>query len=65
MANAKREVVPGLTSADVKQITDQIFNRTDGNHPQLNASKNGFMDILRNGTSDISASPVFVKKADL
>ena len=65
MADAKREVVPGLTTADVKQITDQIFNRTDGNHPQLTTSNNGFMDILRNGKSNISASSVFIKKADL
>ena len=59
-----KEVVPGLSSDDVREIADQIFNRTDGNHPQLKVktSENGFIDILKNGKSDISASSVFIKK---
>jgi len=65
MANTEKEVVPGLTSADVKEIADQVLNKTDGNHPQLNASGNGFVDILQKGKSDISASPVFIRKASL
>jgi len=65
MATTEREVVPGLTSADVKEIADQVFNRTDGNHPLLSVSGNGFTNILQNGKSDISASPVFVRKASL
>ena len=65
MADTEREVVPGLTSADVKEIADQIFNRTDGNHPQLRVSGNGFIDILQNGKPDISASAVFIRKASL
>ena len=65
MTAAKKEVVPGLTSADVKEIADQVFNRTDSNHPQLNVSGNGFIDILQDGKPDISASPVFVRKASL
>jgi hypothetical protein len=65
MATTEREVVPGLTSADVKEIADQVFNRTDGNHPQLSVSGNGFINILQNGNPDISASPVFVRKASL
>jgi len=65
MAAAEKEVVPGLTSDDVKEIADQVFNRTDGNHPQLNMSGNGFINILQNGKPDISASPVFVRKASL
>jgi len=64
MAN-KKEIVPGVTSTDVKKITDQVFNRTDGNHPQLNLSGNGFIDILQKGKPDISASSVFIKKASL
>ena len=65
MLDTKKEVVPGLTAADVREITDQVFSRTDGNHPQLSASGKGFLDILQNGKSDISASPVFIKKVDL
>ncbi|MDR1838282.1 MAG: hypothetical protein LBQ93_01660 [Treponema sp.] len=65
MTDTEKEVVPGLTSADVKEIADQIFNKTDGNHPQLRVSGNGFIDILQNGKPDISASPVFVRKASL
>jgi len=65
MADTEKEVVPGLTSADVREIADQIFNKTDGNHPQLRVSGNGFIDILQNGKPDISASPVFVRKASL
>jgi len=65
MTVSEKEIVPGLTSADVKEIADQVFNRTDGNHPQLSASENGFINILQNGKSDISASPAFVRKASL
>ena len=65
MADAEKEVVPGLTSADVREITEQVFNRTDGNHPQLNVSGNGFINILQNGKPDISASSVFVRKVSL
>ena len=60
-----KEVVPGLSAADVKEIADQVFNRKDGNHPQLNASGSGFINILQNGKPDISASSVFIKKANL
>ena len=65
MIDIEREVIPGLTTVDVREITDQVFNRTDGNHPQLNVSENGFMDILQNGKSDISASSAFIGKASL
>jgi len=65
MTANEKEVVPGLTSADVKEIADQVFNRTDGNHPQLSASGNGFINILQNGKPDISASPAFVRKVSL
>jgi len=65
MAEIKEEVVSGITAADVKEIADQVLNRTDGNHPQFGASENGFLDILQNGKSDISASPVFIRKACL
>ena len=63
MVDTDKEIVPGLTSADVREIADQIFNRTDGNHPQLSKAGSGFMDILQNGKSEISASPVFIRKA--
>ena len=65
MADTKKEVVPGLTVADVKEIADQVFSRTDGNHPQLNKPENGFIDILQKGNPDISASSVFIRKANL
>ena len=65
MVNTEKEIISGLTSADVKKIAKQVFNRTDGNHPQLNASENGFIDILQNGKSDISASPAFINKVAL
>ena len=65
MANTEKEIVPGLTSTDMKQIADQVFNRTDDNHPQFNVSGNGFINILQNGKSDVSASPVFIKKINL
>ena len=65
MVSTEKEVVPGLTVADVKEIADQIFNRKDGNHLQLNTSENGFFNILQDGKPDISASPVFIKKANL
>ena len=62
MADAEKEIVPGLTSVDVGIIADQIFSRKDENHPQFKTSNNGFLDILQNGKSDISASPAFIKK---
>ena len=65
MTNLKKEVVPGLTTADIKIITDQVISRTDENHPQLKMSGNGFINILQNGKPDISASSAIVKKANL
>ena len=65
MTDEEKEVVPGLTVADVREIADQVFCRTDGNHPQLSKPENGFLDILQRGKSDISASSVFVRKANL
>ena len=59
------EVVPGLSIADVEEIADQVFNRKDGNHPQLNASGSGFINILKNEKPDISASSAFIKKVNL
>ena len=61
MTNTK-EVVPGLTSADVKEIADKIFHKTDGNHPQSSRSGSGFIDILKKGKPDISASSTFIRK---
>lgn len=65
MESVTNEIVSGLTSADVKNIADQVISRTDNNHPQLNISENGFLDILGNGKSDISASPVIIRKVCL
>ena len=65
MANTKKEVVPGLTIADMKKIADRILTKTDVNHPQLSKPGNGFLDILENGKADISASPIFIRKVNL
>ena len=65
MANIEREIVPGLTAADVKEIADQVFSRTDGNHPQISTSDNGFIDILKNGKPDLSVSSIFIRKVNL
>jgi len=65
MVNAKREVVPGLTVADMRKIADQVLGRKDINHPQSGKTENGFLDILQNGKPDISASNIFVKKVIL
>jgi hypothetical protein len=59
----EKQVVPGLTAAEVKTMADQIFNWTDGNRPQLSWSENGFLDIFENGKPIISASPAFIRKA--
>jgi hypothetical protein len=55
-----KEVVPGLSSADVADMVEKVFAWTDGNHPQISKSENGFIDILQNGKPDISASPTFI-----
>jgi len=65
MIDTVKEVVPGLTVADVKEIADQVFRKTDGNHPQLIKPLNGFIDILQKGKPDISASPIFIRKVNL
>jgi hypothetical protein len=62
MADMNKEIVPGLTSADVREMADKVFNRTDGNHPQITGSENGFLDIIKNGKPEISASPAFLRK---
>jgi len=60
----EKEIVPGLCSADLKAITDQIYNRKDVNCPILSETNKSFEDILRNGKPNISASPVFIKKVN-
>jgi len=60
------EVVPGLSVADVEDIAEQIYSRTDGNHPHYaHEENNGFLDILENADPNISASPIFTKKVSL
>jgi hypothetical protein len=65
MAENDRQVVPGLTAADVKDLADEVFNWTDGNHPQISDSENGFLDIIQNGKPDLSSSPAFIRKITL
>jgi len=60
----EKEIVPGLTSADVREIADKILNKTDGNHPQLRLGS-GFINILKKGNPDISASSAFIRKVIL
>ena len=57
----QEEVVPGLSVADVKCISDQIFNRKDGNHQETS----GFLDIMEKGEPDISTSSIFIDKVSL
>jgi hypothetical protein len=65
MTDEKKEVVPGLTSTDVKEMADRVFNWTDGNRPQVNNTGNGFLDILQSGKADLSSSPAFIRKIAL
>jgi hypothetical protein len=67
MANRKKEkeTVFGLTLTNAKNISDQVFNLTDKNHPDTNFSDNRFMDILKSGKPTISASSIFVKRVSL
>jgi ATP sulfurylase len=65
VANEEKEVVPGLTAADVKEMADKVFNWTDENHPQVNSAENGFLNILQNGKSEVSSSPAFIRKIAL
>ena len=55
------EVVPGLSSADVKDIANRIFSKKDVNHEE----NHGFIDILENAEPVISASTIFVRKVSL
>ncbi len=61
----KEDTIFGLSRSDVKQISDEIFNRTDMNHPLRNNPRGGVIDMLRTGKPDISASSVFIKKVSL
>jgi hypothetical protein len=65
VANEKKEVVPGLTAADVKEMADKVFNWTDRNRPQVNNTENGLLNILRDGKSEVSSSPAFIRKIAL
>jgi hypothetical protein len=65
VSKQKEETVFGLSRADVRDISEQIFNRTDTNHPQIKSSDSGFINIIKNGKPDISASSVFIKKVSL
>jgi hypothetical protein len=58
---ARKDVVQGLNIADVKEMADKIFSWTDGNHPHVNSAENGFLNILRNGKSEVSSSPAFIR----
>jgi hypothetical protein len=64
MGNVRKskEVVPGLTSDDVKEISEKIFKQKDGNHPHSRKQTNGFLSILKNNKPDISASNIFIRK---
>ena len=62
----EKEIVMGLSDADIENIADQIYNRKDTNHPQSFSNKStSFIDILENAKPDISASPIFIRKVSL
>lgn len=65
MSKQKEKTIFGLSRADVREISEQIFNRTDTNHPQIKKPDSGFVNILKNGKPDISVSSVFIKKVSL
>ena len=60
--NSDKGVVPGLSVSDLEDITNQIFERKDMNHPHSSDKKSSFIDILENAEPDISASSIFIKK---
>jgi xanthine/CO dehydrogenase XdhC/CoxF family maturation factor len=55
MTGEKREVVPGLTAADAREMADKVFDWTEGNHPQANNAENGFLNILQDEKPDVLA----------
>lgn len=63
--NSDKEIIPGLSAAEVEEITDKIFSRNDTNHPLSNNKSSGFVDILENAKPNISASSIFIKKVSL
>ena len=65
MTNVEKEVIPGLTTADVKKIASQIYGKTDRNHPQMSKPENGFFNILQNGNSESGISKVFIRRINL
>ena len=65
MSSTEKEIVPGLTTDEVRIIAEQIFNRRDENHPQINSSETGFINLLQNGKPELSASSIFIKKVNL
>jgi hypothetical protein len=62
MNDIHEEVVPGLTYADIEEMAGKVLERTDENHPQMSSVENGFMGILKNGKSELSSSPIFIRK---
>ena len=55
----EKEVVPGLSTADVKEIVDSIFMQTDENHPFSQNQENRFIDILENHKPDSCVSGIY------
>jgi hypothetical protein len=65
MGGENEEVIPGLSLAELADIREKVLSRTDGNHPQLDDSEDGFLDILRNNKPSSSIAPAFVRKVVL
>ena len=57
-----KEIIPGLTFAELDKMMGVALAQADGNKPQTRQVKNGFLDILKNGKSEISSSSVFIRK---
>jgi hypothetical protein len=62
MNDGDEEVVPGLTVAELTDIMEKIYARTDGSPPPMNDSEDGFLDILQNYKPSSAVAPAFVRK---
>jgi len=60
---ANKEIIKGLSLANMENIANQILERNDSNHPLSTHKKNKrVLDTLKNAKPNISASSVFIKK---
>jgi hypothetical protein len=56
------EVIPGVTKADIDLMANQVFGRTDRNHPELESSPDDIVQILEKGGPMVAKSNAFLRK---